>query len=797
MEALAAVGLAGNILQFVDTTRTLISTTRQISCFGAGEEHLELSDLTRELQAWIERVTPPQVDQSAKLSDEEKSIRSLGEQCNGIANQLLVVLGKLELKSEGTLSQLESFYKALLSYWKKEEVEQLEARLERISSNVQRNLASYDARKIHDQLVQLDKENSRLHAHRGKDIESLGKHFGDIFDDIGKKLEEEQSRDKTMMALLGAASAGSRFAAEQMILEQLWFSAINDRHDSIRDAHSNTMQWVFETSEQHSPATFDEWLTSDDNMYWISGKPGSGKSTLMKFLCDNSQSLEKLCTWAQSDKLVHASYFFWNAGKQKLQKSHGGLLRSLVYQVLRARPDLLPHAYPNTWRLYFPNEDTITIHRPNPNTAGSSISLTVDNLLTVLREVCEAIVDSRSKICFFIDGLDEYYGEPSDMVELTRALRSIPGVKMCLSSREWNEFEFEFGKDRTRKLYMQDFNRGDIDTYVHDTFTKDDNYQDLEDRDTAGKALLDEIVECANGVFLWVYLVVRSFREGLLNGDSIASLKRRLDSLPRDLNEYFERIIFVDVAEFYRGQCAEMFSVTLEGAEDIPLIAYWFIDENDPNHILTMEAKPLSPQQINKRFKATKKRLNACCKGMLEVQKVAPSSEETSLPSSILFNWKVSFLHRTVRDFLLQDETQDVLRRWHSPSFSPHQSICQVILAQIKISPVEPEYWDANDSPIAQLYRIFNYHFKLFEHHLLKHQGQQHALLALRDSLNKTLAVRPIGFSLVKEMHTEPSAESITAEQTHVGEEKSKGRIRRALGKAVGFRKGRKHDNVP
>ncbi|KAK8075657.1 hypothetical protein PG997_010320 [Apiospora hydei] len=582
------------------------------------------------------------------------------------------------------------------------------------------------------------------------------------------------------MALLGAASKGSRFAAEQMILEQLWFSAINYRHNGIRDAHRNTMEWVFETSKQRSPATFNEWLTSDDKVYWISGKPGSGKSTLMKFLCDNPQTLERLSTWAQSDRLVHASYFFWNAGSQELQKSHEGLLRSLVYQVLRTRPDLIPRVYPDIWLLYFPSEDGSTKRDPKHANTGNTISSTVDALLVVLADICAAVVDSGSKICFFIDGLDEYYGEPTDMVELIRKLRSLPGVKMCLSSREWNEFEFEFGKDGTRKLYMQDFNRGDIITYVHDTLANDENYQDLEDRDTAGKELLDEIVEAANGVFLWVFLVVRSFQEGLLNGDSIASLKRRLDTLPRDLNQYFERIILTDVAEFYRGQCAELFSVTLEGAEDIPLIAYWFMGEEDPDYALKLESKPLTPQQTNTRFKAIKKRLIACCKGMLEVQHVASNSDETSYPSSILFSWKVNFLHRTVRDFLLLDETQDILRRWYSPAFNPHECICRAALAQIKISPEEPEYWAANHSPIAQLRRLFDHHCSI-----LKAQGQRHSCQAMRQSLGETFALRGAQLPLVIE--AKDPVDSPSDEQDVGGKDKL-GRLDRFLGKFSGSR---------
>jgi hypothetical protein len=48
-----------------------------------------------------------------------------------------------------------------------------------------------------------------------------------IFDGIGDKLQERDSWDRTMGALLGAAARGSRYLAEQIILKQLQFDEID------------------------------------------------------------------------------------------------------------------------------------------------------------------------------------------------------------------------------------------------------------------------------------------------------------------------------------------------------------------------------------------------------------------------------------------------------------------------------------------------------------------------------------------------------------------------------------------
>ncbi|KAH7339188.1 hypothetical protein BKA66DRAFT_507058, partial [Pyrenochaeta sp. MPI-SDFR-AT-0127] len=579
MEPLSIIALTGNILQFVERVAFLISSSRDVSVSGASEENIELSTIAEELQELVSRVTPTENGKHAKLNQEEASIRALGEQCNEVAQQLLDVLETLKVKNKNSsFARVESFYKVLLAEWKKPKIDALQKRLDRIGNNIQAHVASYDSQKIISQLDGLSAQNRFLHAHRNGEISNLRESIIGIFKDIGTKMKIEEDRNSTSEALLSAAASGSQYAAEQLVLEQLRFEEINYRCDAIRSAHDDTLSWLFSTSEQQSPVTFDEWLGSDDDLFWISGKPGSGKSTLMKFLSCNPQIVEKLKIWTKQKRLIHAAYFFWDAGKS-IQKSQEGLLRSLLFDILRQNPNLIAQVYPNIWRLLSPSN-----HGPvatSSNNTAVRVSLSIQGLLETLRAASTAAAGSDTKFCFLIDGLDEYEGQAHDMIELISLLRKLDNVKLCVSSRPWNEFEREFGKDVSRTLFMQDYNGPDIKRYVHDTLNKDDNYQDLEDKEINGKLLVEDVVQKANGVFFWVFLVVRSLKNGLGNGDSVSDLRKRLSELPNELNTYFDRIILSDVEEFYHGQSAEMFTVTLEGEEDIPLMAYWYLREDE------------------------------------------------------------------------------------------------------------------------------------------------------------------------------------------------------------------------
>lgn len=68
-----------------------------------------------------------------------------------------------------------------------------------------------------------------------------------------------------------------------------------------KDSTQNDRQWRYWDS-------FVDWLKSDLPVYWITGKPGSGKSTLMKFLISDSRTLAALKEW-RKDAIIITHFF--------------------------------------------------------------------------------------------------------------------------------------------------------------------------------------------------------------------------------------------------------------------------------------------------------------------------------------------------------------------------------------------------------------------------------------------------------------------------------------------------------
>ncbi|KAF4634526.1 hypothetical protein G7Y89_g3578 [Cudoniella acicularis] len=293
------------------------------------------------------------------------------------------------------------------------------------------------------------------------------------------------------------------------------------RQKGVAEAHKRTPLWLYESEGLNSSDwdSFTSWLEHGDGLYWINGKAGSGKSTLMKFICNSERTREYLSRWAPGLNLCVAEFYFWNLGS-KLQKSQVGLLRSLLCQILQQMPTLTPLIFPKVWAAKYTYR---SLKIEVPFLAGS---WSLSSLSDAWNKMIELIgQDSRNaRLAIFIDGLDEYEGLDADMARLFEATADSLYVKVCASSRAHVIFENSFA---TRpSLRLQDLTHNDIQAYVEDRLLNNEYMQGLlESEPLQTRDLVEEIVAAADGVFLWVHLVVQSLLAGLGNCDEIHDLR--------------------------------------------------------------------------------------------------------------------------------------------------------------------------------------------------------------------------------------------------------------------------------
>lgn len=286
---------------------------------------------------------------------------------------------------------------------------------------------------------------------------------------------------ETLKSLTTRLDEEEQSAAAYRILQSLDFEMRDDRRlHGIREAHSETFEWILQETGRGGEVRFTKWLRSQHGVYWIAGKAGSGKSTLMRFLHEHPRTQELLKDWAGHEKLVIGCHFFWSSG-YPMQRSQQGILQSLLFQILEQCPELIPAACLLRWA--------------DKNTLGPP-SWTRRQLLNTIITIASQEALSK-RFCFFLDGLDEYDSDDGtfdDLIGIIKRLTSSPSIKICASSRPWDQFDWAFGQSARQSLQLHEFTKEDTRLYVADLLEKDQRLADLSKRDMRYTDLIQSIV---------------------------------------------------------------------------------------------------------------------------------------------------------------------------------------------------------------------------------------------------------------------------------------------------------------
>ncbi len=478
-----------------------------------------------------------------------------------------------------------------------------------------------------------------------------------------------------------------------LLFNKLSFREMFDRQERIHENYEGTFQWIYD--ESHDPSkpwdSFSSWLTEGCGVYWVAGKAGSGKSTLMRMLLQNERTNQLLRQWSQDDPLITASFFFWNSGS-KLQMSQEGLLRSVLRQALARRISTASEQFTRKLEAF-------------ALTLSPSESWQFKELQQIFRIFIEED-DQPVRYFFLIDGLDEVDGDASRLVYLIHTLGTYPNVKMCVSSRPWNVFEDGFRQQPS--LMLQFLTYSDISLYVRENLTGQPAFRELAWGDPEGTAALtNDIADKASGVFLWVVLAVKSLVEGLRDGDRIEDLKARLDEIPAELEALFRKMLHGMTGKHFAdaARLLQIYKVSLDPPFNFwagpPLMILDFAEDSTIKAVAEQSLRPMPGKEWVARSMRMKRRLYSRCNGLLEVEDprrrvtdnwdaknidrlIRRSEAGDATAMATLYRYgrnlgttTVLYLHRTVKDYL---ETPEIWSAIESATtgrpLSPAVSMC-------------------------------------------------------------------------------------------------------------------------
>ncbi|KAG4293471.1 hypothetical protein FPRO06_00056 [Fusarium proliferatum] len=436
------------------------------------------------------------------------------------------------------------------------------------------------------------------------------------------------------------------------ILNTLWFRMINDRSESISKNHRDTLQWAIEGSNNtESWHDLPSWLLNGSGIYWVSGKAGSGKSTLMKFVFGHQRTTSILSQWANGGRVLTCHYFFSNLGTD-LQKSQAGLSRTLIYQILDKNRSLIQEALPNMLKELLERESSL---REKDVVMHENITLPSVAETRQAFELISANSGRIGHICFFIDGLDEPVGDYRDSIDFISKLAHNEQSKVVVSSRPIPTCVAAFQKHPQMKL--QDLTRHDIQAYVQFKVGSHPSMKRYMRRYPEESAsLLNELVDKSFGVWLWIILACRSICGGFDDHDRLSEIRRRVDELPPELKDMFMHMLS-KVHRRHQRQGAQLLKIcyTYQKTKSLFLqkglyaLGLALVDDYNTQ---TVCIKNLDAEEKLEICEELEGRLRSRCWGLLEFADFKPATSGRDITES-----KVIFMHRTVFEFLSDQNT--------------------------------------------------------------------------------------------------------------------------------------------
>lgn len=333
-------------------------------------------------------------------------------------------------------------------------------------------------------------------------------------------------------------------------MESLDIPEMYRRSDQIDAATEGTLEWLFD--DKQSPASsgprrrspgLSDWLQSKDGMFWISGKPGSGKSTAMKHILtqpDTTRFLRK----ADGKAKWHVFGFFFTDRGNNAQRSWSCMLHVMLLRLLEEFPQLLPLVAPLGVRRVSTPDDGLSESSIRALKIQWEIETLQEALLTCKRQTFVTI-----RCLFLLDALDEHEGRPHEMAKYLKQFASSGqdegssnSIKVCVASRPDDDI-----KDLLTGIsgfQIHEHTSDDVKRYVSYRLRKNPvMYRKLHDSasETSEQArkIFDQIITRAKGVFLWVRLVIDEVLDKLNNGKPLLYIQKHLRDLPEDLNKFF------------------------------------------------------------------------------------------------------------------------------------------------------------------------------------------------------------------------------------------------------------------
>ena len=303
MEAVAALGVAAAAAQFFGSGVKALLLCKQIHDTGSTEANQELEhhiDELKKIYSELQRDTIP-------LPAADRQIAKTRAECIEIGDALLKLLTSLKAGSPSRVSNFRAGYRAMTCNSKVKKLQ------DRLADSQKRFQSAVGVETRNDVAILLERQGKSddtirdilVPELRQGRVESSLNHLktqqglSELEISSSTAHDVTQSRLSAMHQDVGEQLISAEVTAKRKeVMDSLWYPDIFNRQQTIKPPSTGTFEWIFDDStpeedpeqaendrvRDHLRGKFARWLRSDELLFWISGKAGSGKSSLMSLI---------------------------------------------------------------------------------------------------------------------------------------------------------------------------------------------------------------------------------------------------------------------------------------------------------------------------------------------------------------------------------------------------------------------------------------------------------------------------------------------------------------------------------
>ncbi|KAI1456788.1 hypothetical protein F4805DRAFT_430862 [Annulohypoxylon moriforme] len=705
MDPATAVGLACSILNLIDFAYNIVSGAYRISKHGSTTEYDSVESVVEDLYA----LTLGLQDHELKgIFPHEIALKELASKCEALSEDLLTLLQTLKA-TKG--SQWDAVMVSLRLMRKRGEITKKMSMLAEYRSQVTVQLLALLNERHTLIRAQIEREFKEKHSDLVQRLSDLQILVNNLLDNRAKlevgfavteveKLPSEKLQD-ILVVLSTLIEVSQPTSPEIRILRQLYFKSMYDREESVRDAGFGTYQWILEENadgeleeddtfirrslntglvgeaiqirqlQSQTRAIFLQWLSNENHIFHISGKAGSGKSTLMKFLSYHHQTQEGLDTWSGDRRLIFARFFAWSSGTDGLNDSIYGLCRSILFTVLKQCPELIPDVFPDAYHTFL-----TTLSEPFIDETPFRYS----KVLEGLQRLTTKSGNHGYRFCFFIDGLDEFKNDFVShhthklLADILTSWARNDHVKLLISSRPTDEFMSAFSDDLRIKLH--ELTKFDIMRMGRNEFEKNEEFARIQD---SYVTLVNKVTDEAQGVFLWAHLTITKLLQAIKHIQDVGKLRKLIDDTPKDIDTLYQSLLD-SIDSSYRDKVLKILWIVGQGIRCQILWITWVDELFTPglDFPTQYETQAYSDADLENRLREARF-LIMQAKGLLEFE-----IRDSPKGSQSLYSY-IAFSHRTVREFVMRSKQMRMFSENFQESDGPKLEI-KAMLAELWFS---------------------------------------------------------------------------------------------------------------